>query len=137
MSRLITVAATIDGVDDESLPWESDEYGHGEFVRETVLSNSQPQNVMHMVLRWGGECRVELNMTGQQLDSGDVRVNGEALLFEGTSEDSGDLDGKKVFDFLVPRKKSIMNVQEVRNEDEGGDRATIRMTVSNHLFEED
>lgn len=134
MARRVTVSATIDGVDDET--FGSNEFGHAEFTRETILGDAQPQNVMGMQCRWGGECRVELNLTGQMLDNGDVRVSGVALMFEGTSESTGDLDGRSDFTFLVPRGKSISNSQRVDNTDEGGDSATINMTVNNAIVEE-
>lgn len=133
MARRVTVSATIDGVDDET--FGSNEYGHAEFTRETILSDSQPQNVMKMQCKWGGECRVEFELTGQQLDSGNVRVSGIARLFEGTSEDTGDLDGESQFVFEVPKGQSVTNDQRVDNTDEGGDYATIKMTVNNALVE--
>jgi hypothetical protein len=70
------------------------------------------------------------------LDSGEVRISGVALLFEGTSEDTNDLDGRTEFTFLVPRGRSVSNSQRVDNTDEGGDFATINMTVNNSLLEE-
>jgi hypothetical protein len=134
MARRVTVSATIDGVDDET--FGSNQFGHAEFTRETILGDAQPQNVMRMQCRWGGECRVELDLTGQMLDSGEVRISGVALLFEGTSEDTNDLDGRTEFTFLVPRGRSVSNSQRVDNTDEGGDFATINMTVNNSLLEE-
>jgi hypothetical protein len=67
---------------------------------------------------------------------GDVRIYGVALLFEGTSEDTSDLDGRTEFTFLVPRGKMVSNSQKVRNTDEGGDFATIDMTVNNSIVEQ-
>jgi hypothetical protein len=131
MSHIITASATINGVDDET--FGSNDFGHAEFTRETVLGDAQPQNVMRMQCRWGGECRVELDLTGQLLDNEDVRISGVALLFEGTSEDTNDLDGRTEFTFLVPRGKTVSNQQQVKNTDEGGDFATIDMSVSNIL----
>jgi hypothetical protein len=133
MARIVTVSATIDGVDDELFGWH--EYGHAEFTRETILDSSQPQNVMNMQCRWGGECRVELELIGQILNNGDVRVEGIAKLFEGTEESTTDLDGTTNFVFLVPRGKTVSNQQRVDNTDEGGDYATIRMTVNNSIVE--
>ncbi len=40
MARRVTVSATIDGVDDDT--FGSNEYGHAEFTRETILADSQP-----------------------------------------------------------------------------------------------
>jgi hypothetical protein len=134
MARRVTASATINGVDDET--FGSNEFGHAEFTRETILGDAQPQNVMRMQCRWGGECRVELDLTGQMIDNGDVRVSGVALLFEGTSEDTNDLDGRAEFTFLVPRGKTVSNSQRVDNTDEGGDFATIDMSVNNSIVED-
>ncbi|WP_406698014.1 hypothetical protein V5E97_04080 [Singulisphaera sp. Ch08] len=133
MARLVTVSATIDGVDDET--FGANERGHAEFTRSTVLDNNQPQNVMEMQCRWGDECRVELRITGQQLDNSDVRITGEMLLFEGTSESTNDLDGRKDFSFIVPKGKTATNSQHVDNQDEGGDFADVRMTITNQIVE--
>ena len=134
MARRVTVSATIDGLDHET--FGSDERGHAEFTRETILNSAQPQNVMDMRCMWGGECRVELRLTGQMLDDNGVRVQGEALLFEGTSEGTGDLDGRRDFTFIVPRGRTVSNHQRVNNDDEGDDFADIRMTVSNAIVED-
>jgi hypothetical protein len=135
-NRRITVSGSIDGTDDEAFPSGPDELGHSEFTSETILSDAQPQNVMQTQLRWGGECRVELTLTAQQLDGGDVRIDGLILLFEGTSEDTNDLDGKTEFTAVVPRGKTIIIGQRVDNTDEGGDFATIKMAISNALVED-
>jgi len=134
MARRLTASANISGVDDET--FGSDEYGQASFTQETILSNSQPQNVLHMECRWGGECRVELDLIGQVMDNGDIRISGKALLFEGTSESTSDLDGKTEFTVLVPRGKTTSSSQTVKNTDEGGDYANITMTFNNSLVED-
>ncbi len=91
---------------------------------------------MFMECRWGGECRVELELTGQQLNDQGVRVNGLAKLFEGTSDTTGDLDGQTPFAFVVPKGRTVSSTQRVINQDEGGDFADISMTVSNALLED-
>jgi hypothetical protein len=133
MARHVTASVTINGVDDET--FGSNEFGHAEFTREMILANAQPQNVTRMLCRWGGECRVELDLTGQMLDKGDVRISGVALLYEGTGEDTNDRDGSTEFTFLVPKGTTVSNQQQVKNTDEAGDFATIDMSVSNVLVE--
>lgn len=46
--RRVTVSATINGVDDET--FGSNEFGHAEFTRDTILGNAQPQKGGSM--RW-------------------------------------------------------------------------------------
>jgi hypothetical protein len=134
MARKVTISATIDGLDHET--FGANERGHAEFTRETILNSSQPQNVMDMQLMWGGECRVEFRLTGQMQDDSSIRCTGEALLFEGTSETTGDLDGRRDFTFIVPKGKTVSNQQRVNNDDEGDDFADIRMTVTNTIVED-
>jgi hypothetical protein len=134
MARRLTASAFISGVDDET--FGSNEYGEASLVRETVLSDSVPQNVLDMECRWGGECRVELTLVGQALDNGDVRVNGTAKLFEGTSEGTSDLDGQRDFVVLVPRGKNASDSVTVKNDDEGGDYADITVTFNNAIVED-
>ncbi len=134
MAHKVTVAATIDGLDHEI--FGANEQTHAEFTRESILNSSQPQNLMDMQLMWGGECRVEFRLTGQMQDDSSIRCTGEALLFEGTSETTGDLDGRRDFTFIVPKGKTVSNQQRVNNDDEGDDFADIRMTVTSTILED-
>lgn len=134
MARRLTVSGYISGVDDET--FGSNEYGNASLTRETVLSDSQPQNVLSLECRWGGECRVELTLVAQALDNGDVRVNGNAKLFEGTSESTGDLDGQRDFVVLVPKGQNASHSERVNNDDEGGDYADITVTFNNSIVED-
>jgi hypothetical protein len=65
-----------------------------------------------MECRWGGECRVELDLIGQVMDNSDVRVTGTALNNEGTTENTNDLDGRIDFTVLVPRGKTTSTSSE-------------------------
>lgn len=134
MARRVTVSGFISGVDDET--FGRDETGKKEFTQETILGDSQPQSVLQTELRWGGECRVELQLTGTLLDDSGVRVTGEAKLFEGVSESTGDLDGTTSFNVLIPRGRTTTTQQRVNNTDEGGDYADISLTFSNALVED-
>lgn len=135
MSRRVVVSAVMDGKDYET--FGSDEFGHAEFTRETILNNDQPQNVMEMVMRWGGECRAELNIVGQQVDGGSVRLTGLFKFFEGTSENTNDLDGQTDFTFICPRGRTVNETRQVKNTDEGDDEgATVRLTVTNSIVED-
>jgi hypothetical protein len=134
MARRLTVSASIEGVDDET--FGSNEYGRVSQVRETILADSVPQNVLSLECRWGGECRVELNLVAQVLDNKDVRITGTAKLFEGTSESTKDLDGQRDFVVLVPRGKTAFHNETVKNDDEGGDYADYKLTFTNTIVED-
>ena len=42
--------------------------------------------------RWGDECRVEIRLISQIVGPGEVKITASAKPFEGTSEDSDDLE---------------------------------------------
>ena len=127
--RRLVCAAHMDLTDDET--FGSDEHGSADKQNEAVLTNDLPQDVLTMQKGAGGEVRVELTLLGQVKLSGDVLIQGTALLFEGTSEHSSDLDGDIDFTVLVPRDGVISRTVTVWNEDEGGDKGVIAMTFSN------
>ena len=100
----------INGVDDE---WGSDEYG--ELDRDIdihVRLEKQELRIPH--LRWGGECRVELDLVAQLLNKDTVGISGSAALFEGTSEDTNDLEDIKQIQLIVPMYRFIVPEDEQR-----------------------
>lgn len=127
--RRLVCAAHMDLTDDET--FGSDEHGSADKQNEAVLTGDLPQDVLTMQKGAGGEVRVELTLIGQVRLSGDVLVQGKALLYEGTSETSNDLDGDLDFTLLVPRDGVISRTVTVWNEDEGGDKGVIAMTFTN------
>jgi hypothetical protein len=127
--RRLVCAAHMDLTDDET--FGSDEHGSADKQNEAVLTSDLPQDVLTMQKGAGGEMRVELTLIGQVKLSGDVLIQGSALLYEGTSETTNDLDGDLDFTVLVPRDGVISRTVTVWNEDEGGDKGVIAMTFSN------
>lgn|GEM_PF-5327875 len=79
----------------------------------------------------GGEIRVELSVLIKQLANGDIHVSGKALLFEGTSENTGDLDGQSSFTKDIRANTTDRISFRVRNTDEGDDYTDIFMEFSN------
>lgn len=129
--RRIVCSAHMELTDDENWP-QNDEHGKADKTNELVLTSlGLPQDALTMRKGVGGELRVELTMTGSLQSSGDVRVDGEALLYEGTSETSNDLDGTLNFNMLIPRDGITTKTVTVVNQDEGGDKGVITVTVSN------
>jgi hypothetical protein len=60
----------------------------------TLSTSHLPQQFMEFVVRMGGEIRIELYLTAQIVNNkGDVMVEGNFKLFEGTSKNHNDLDG--------------------------------------------
>jgi hypothetical protein len=59
-------------------------------------------------------------------------VQGKALLFEGTSEGTGDLDGQRDISFIVPRGGVVSSHSfRVNNDDEGDDFADVQLVATN------
>ncbi|MDV6375558.1 LGFP repeat-containing protein [Deinococcus arenicola] len=119
----------MDITDDET--FGSDEHAHITRGGTLVLDASRPELTDLTIGKCGGEVRVELRVTYRQLAGGAVNVAGRALLYEGTSENTNDLDGRASFDGTVASGTSRPFTVRVRNTDEGGDFADIRVNVSN------
>jgi hypothetical protein len=130
--RKVTVSASFEGQDYET-------FGSNEYpppfntTRTVILTDDMPQGLLNFQIRWGGECRAEFNTLIQRLGNGkDVRIYGDLKLFEGTSEDTNDLDGVTVIDFVCPKSTTLPYEAFVRNNDENDDDwAKVKMTVSN------
>lgn len=127
--RRVVLSAHMDITDDET--FGSNEYGSASQQTEGFVSNNFPSTLLRLTGKAGGEVRIELQVDVRASISGDIHVTGEAKMFEGTSEESDDLDGTTPINFAVPRDAFISQEITVRNTDEGGDFANIRLTASN------
>jgi hypothetical protein len=127
--RLITATAVMNITDEET--FGSNEMGSAQMTASAILTNQLPQGLMHLEKGVGGEVRVELDLTSQVLTNGDILVIGRAKLFEGTSEQTSDLDGEREFNVLVPRDQFASTQVTIRNDDEGGDHAEISLNMAN------
>ncbi|MBW4444301.1 MAG: hypothetical protein KME10_24380 [Plectolyngbya sp. WJT66-NPBG17] len=138
MTRRVAGIVVIDGTDDETWPF-SDEHGHLEKGVDTILDEGQPASVITVpALRWGGECRVELEMLAQVVQNNAVQITGTAKLFEGTSEDTDDLEDQRQVNFTVPKGGIPVRRQiNLRNSGiGGGDHAEIYITFTNSIYEQ-
>jgi hypothetical protein len=133
-TRRVTVSASFEGQDYET--FGSNEYpAPYSATKEVFLTDSIPQNVMYFEQRWGGECRAVFNILAQRRDNDEVVFQGQLKLFEGTSEDTNDLDGVRSFEFTCPKKASVPYEVYVRNDDENDDDwAKVRLMVQNFIF---
>lgn len=125
----------INGVDDE--------FWRDEILRPThremdfqLRRKSREEDAHIRPVRWGGECRVEVEATARLMNrDGDVEVHGVVKLYEGTSTNSRDLDGVRDFVFTVPAdEETQVKTIHVRNDDEGGDWADVRITAYNNSY---
>ena len=134
-TRRIAGTVIIDGTDDEFF---SDEHGHLKQNVDAILNGGQPASVIKVpYLRWGGECRVELQLTAQVVQKDAVQITGTAKLFEGTSESTNDLEDTKQINFTIPKGgiPAHRQINLVSTEIGGGDHAEIRITLTNSIFE--
>lgn len=127
--RRIMVNAHMELTDDET--FGSNEHGSGDKSGEAVVTNDFPQEVIAMITKAGGEMRVELSVNVQARATGDAVASGTLKLYEGTSEQTDDLDGQLDVSFLMPRDGFVSKTFTVRNTDEGGDFAVVTLTASN------
>jgi hypothetical protein len=133
--RRLVITMNMHGVDHET--FGSNEETRRTEVRETILSNpNQAMNVLEFIHGWGGECRLELRLNATLLTDNTIRVQGNALLFEGTSEGTGDLDGQRDISFIVPKGGVVVQQNfRVNNDDEGDDFADVQLTCVNTIIE--
>ena len=136
MARRIVGLIVIDGTDDE---FGRDEYIHREYRRERILDTRNPSSDIEIPdVRWGGECRVEVDIVASLANGGEVDIKATGRLYEGTTPDTEDLEDEKTIDFTIPRGgHPIHRSIYLRNtEPWGGDHATIRFSFTNSLVEE-
>jgi len=128
--RRVVIDATISVTDDET--FGSNEHASGGKHGEAIVTHLLPQELITMVQTCGGEVRIELRLNAQTTTSEeDVIVTGDILLYEGTSEQTDDLDGQESVNFIIPRDSSTRKSYTVRNQNEGGDFAVVTMTAVN------
>jgi hypothetical protein len=133
MATRVVASVRLDGEDDET--FGSNEFGSGSFRREVVLDAADnPADLIDCEIRFGGEVRIELHLDATLLNSGNVTVDGELLLFEGSRESTTDLDGRRDFTMLIPPQRTLRSTQRVNNDQEGGDTGRARVTISNFPF---
>ncbi|AFZ23093.1 hypothetical protein Cylst_0766 [Cylindrospermum stagnale PCC 7417] len=132
LPRRVIINTNAYGVDDKNIV--ANQTISRSTTQTLILNNTDVVKLSPFVIGWGGECRFELKLALQVLsDKTQVRLFGEALLFEGTSEKTSDLDGKLVIDEIIPSTKTgnIKIQKRVNNTDEGGDYVDFNFVVDN------
>jgi LGFP repeat len=129
MQSKITYRSSISMLDDET--FGADERRTVVNSGVFILDNTRRTNSLFFVGKCGGELRIELSADVTQLDSGNITVSGRALLFEGTSEESTDLDGQRTFNQTINANTTGTISFRVNNTAEGGDYADISMEFTN------
>ncbi|MEL7488647.1 MAG: hypothetical protein AAGJ87_15690, partial [Pseudomonadota bacterium] len=112
-------------VDDERI--RRDEVREESYQIQRTLSSSEPESVLNVQPSVGGEVRVELRLFAAFVQPDRVLIYGSALLFEGTSESTTDLDGVKIIAVSKLTNETIDERFVVENTDEGGDYCEIHL----------
>ena len=123
------------GTDDEMWPQSDEHVDRSKNIGFVYLLDGRPVRFSPYHVRWGGECRVEVDLAVRLVRLGEVEMMVRTKLFEGTSESTNDLEDVETRRFRLnypPTKNSLGNtvsrVIELRNtEPNGGDTATIEL----------
>jgi len=87
----VTVNGTVFVVDDEL--FGDDEKKHELVFGDVIVGNDDvPLELLNRRTGVGGEVRAELELYARREDSASVHIDGIARFFEGTSEDTSDLE---------------------------------------------
>lgn len=129
--RKVSVTTLMNITDYET--FGENEHAFAQMTRVAVVTNEVDQQLMYMEARCGGEIRVELTLNAIALQNDDIRIEGNAKLYEGASDSTPDLDGKKNFTVLIPADKFVPYFVNVWNTEEGekDDKADITMHFRN------
>ncbi|SMC20168.1 hypothetical protein SAMN02745857_00844 [Andreprevotia lacus DSM 23236] len=94
-----------------------------------------PDKVINSTTRtyhWGGEVRVEYTITVRLLVNNTIDTQVQGLLFEGTSEDTHDLDGQGSLSFQTGVNQTSGATLTITNTDEdAGDAGVLSLSVKN------
>ncbi|KAF0191622.1 MAG: hypothetical protein FD165_1691 [Gammaproteobacteria bacterium] len=127
--RRVIIQGTMHTVDDET--FGSNEVGDHSYYREVDVGPWHTHDETTIVHKVGGEVRIELRFVVDLNMDRSVRIIVDGKLYEGTSEDTGDLDGDYSFNFVVPMNMWQGGWINLVNEDEGGDWSRSDFTVTN------
>jgi hypothetical protein len=142
MTRVLDGTIFISGTDDERWPIKDEKVSISRPIN-VYLDRSQPAVPLDVEpVRWGGECRVEIQVDARVVDGDQIQIEGNVKLFEGTSEDSEDLEEEKHVDFLVGKttrsqpERTDFPVSLNSRGIGGGDHAEISFSFTNRITEE-
>ena len=137
MARRLSGTVMIEGTDSEFWPFSHE---HGQSIQNVnlVVDRDQPASKLELNhLRWGGECRVEVEISAKFVGSGNVHVAGEARFYEGTTESTDDLEDTKRIEITVPKGGTPVHhsVSMKNSERFHEDHADVKLSFTNSLVE--
>jgi hypothetical protein len=118
------------GRDDELFDDEFTDPGAEYF--EVALSPDNLSHTTSRTYRWGGELRAEFTITFRLLVNNTVDVQIDGKLYEGTSENTGDLDGLGSTNLQVPINQTRAATLSITNTEENDpDEGRLAVSVRN------
>jgi LGFP repeat len=130
----ITTNVTIAITDHEN--YSANEHSSTAFPKTFLLDAQATAIQQNLTAYCGGEVRVEVLLVCRQEPNGWINLFARALLYEGSSHDTSDLDGTTYFDKKLPPGHSQGIAFRVSNTDEGDDFADITIDVTNDVIAE-
>jgi hypothetical protein len=115
--RLLEIFVEFNGVDDETLA--SNESHHpGPETDEIELGPDKLTNSTNFTYKWGGEVRAEFDLKATLQPDGSIQVLVDGRLYEGTSENTDDLDGSGYMQLSATKDSTAAGILRVNNTDE-------------------
>lgn len=129
--RLAQIFLDFWGRDEET--WADDEIADpSPEYYELELGPDKLVNSMHRTYKWGGEVRVEYDITVRLLVNNTIDVAVQGTLYEGTSEDTDDLDGTGGLTFQAAAGNTAGATLTITNTDEDcSDAGVLSISVKN------
>ena len=128
--RLAQLYIDFYGREDEDWPWSDETTNPGPEYYELELGPDKTTNSKHREYKWGGEARVEYDISVLLLVDNSIQVNVNAVLYEGTSESTNDLDGTASISFNVSKGQTTAGYIKVVNTDESEEDTYGELTLS-------
>jgi hypothetical protein len=133
--RQVNFGGEVRITDDETWP-AGDEHATFVFAGDCIVDPFSREDDFEYTRCGGAEARVDVTVTCRLgLDNTSVNVEVRATLFEGTTCGNDDNDGVRTREELISACGSGCSATEleftVRNDDEGGDSATLDLTATN------
>ncbi|MGV9408450.1 hypothetical protein ACWDOP_00930 [Nocardia sp. NPDC003693] len=140
--RLLGGTVRVDGKDADDWPDPDDWIHTAHSINRPVPQDGQWHSLNVPTVRWGGECRLEIDVNAHVNSDKTVWIHGWSYFYEGASEDTGEEEDRQEIDFVVPRNSSTYLLPyeqwyELRNEVLIGpeDFARVGFSLTNNITE--
>lgn len=130
--RRVQIQLRIQTTDDESWPWD-DEHADTSYFREVLVQPWHSHEDVYISQQMGGEIRIEVRLYIDLNMDRSINVNLNAKMFEGSSEDTNDLDSEENFTgFRIGKDQTRSGSIRLYNGGAGGgDVSNISFTITN------